>query len=189
MILNYLLFWQPKVDYLQVVLSTPLGRRLLIVFNYLIWTFLFYVSYLLVKSNTNIFWQLLFATLLGEVVERFVKSKVYWKRPMFVRHNSTPPGLVSNWYKTGSFPSGHTIKSVYFLLFVIQYQVISPTVFILVTAPLLIFRVIVGFHFPVDLIGGGIIGILLWLFTSWIEAPDIANQLVKTIFNFFFFIK
>jgi len=73
-----------------------------------------------------------------------------------------PAGLVESWYETGSFPSGHTIKATYFFLFTLQYAVISPTIFLAVVIPLLTFRILVGFHYPVDMFGGAFIGFLLW---------------------------
>ncbi|MBP9817132.1 phosphatase PAP2 family protein [Candidatus Shapirobacteria bacterium] len=187
--LKKVFFWQPKTDFLRLLNLSSLGKKILIVLNYSIWFFLFYVSYRLIRFQTNIFWQILFATIAGEIVERLVKSKIYWRRPLFVRHDKLPDGLVKGWYKTGSFPSGHTIKAVYFLLFILQYQSSSPTLFLLVTVPLLLFRVLIGFHYPIDLLGGGLIGIVLWQATHTLVAPAYLNDIIKTIFNFVFFIK
>lgn len=183
-----ILFWQPKTDILRLVLKLKSGKYFLAITNYLIWIFLFYISYVLIRKETNIFWQLFIATVLSEIVERLMKNKIYWKRPLFTRKDKTPPGLVDCWYKTGSFPSGHTIKAVFFFLFLLQYQVFSPTVFLLITIPLLIFRVVIGFHYPIDMIGGAIIGVIIWLATQWIVFPDIFNNFIQPIFNFVFFI-
>ncbi len=184
-----LLFWQPKTDYLHWFEKNLLGKKILIVLNYIIWIFFFFISYLLIKNNINSFWQILFATIVAEMVERFVKSKILWCRPMFERKDKTPYGLVDSWYKTGSFPSGHTIKAVFFFLFILQYHIFSPIIFIFLVIPLLTFRVIVGFHYPIDMIGGIIIGFLVWLLSSWITLPDTINHLTQTLFNFVFFIK
>jgi membrane-associated phospholipid phosphatase len=184
-----LLFWQPKTDYLRWFQKNILGKKILIILNYIIWVFFFYLSYLLIRRNINIFWQILFATVIAEVIERFVKSKVYWRRPMFERKDKTPVGLVDSWYKTGSFPSGHMIKAVFFLLFILQYEVFSPLFFIIFIIPLLAFRIIIGFHYPIDMLGGIIIGFLVWLSSSWIVLPETINHLVQTVFNFIFFIK
>jgi membrane-associated phospholipid phosphatase len=186
---NNVLFWQPKTDYLRWFQENILGKKILIILNYIIWLFFFYLSYLLIKNNTNVFWQILFATIIAEVVERFVKSKVSWCRPMFKRKDKTPTGLVDSWYKTGSFPSGHTIKAVYFLLFILQYGVFSPLIFAIIVVPLLTFRVIVGFHYPIDMLGGIIIGILVWSFSSWIVLPEGITHLIQIVFNLVFFVK
>jgi len=182
-------YWQPKNDYLKIITSTSSGRYLLIVLNYLIWIFLFYISFLLIKSDINNFWRILFATITSEVVERYLKSRVYWTRPMFVRHSSTPTGLVDKWYKTGSFPSGHTIKAVFFLLFVISSGVFPIPVFLAITLPLIFFRVIIGFHYPIDLFGGIAIGIFVYLINSLIIFPSSINNIIQFIFNTVFFIK
>jgi membrane-associated phospholipid phosphatase len=184
-----ILFWQPKRDYLRWFEKTIFGKKTLIVLNYIIWLFFFFVSFLLIKTNTNIFWQILFATIIAEVIERFIKSKVYWCRPLFTRKDKTPIGLIDRWYKTGSFPSGHTIKAIYFFLFIIQYHVFSPVLFLVIVLPLLTFRVIIGFHYPIDMIGGIVVGWLIWLSSKWIILPLFLTQIIKTIFNFVFFIK
>lgn len=183
------LFWQPKKDWLRRIERTPLGRKSLIILNYVIWLFFLYLSYLLIKKDINIFGQLLIATIIAEVFERFLKSKVYWRRPLFNRKDKTPVGLVNNWYETGSFPSGHTVKALYFLLFVIQYQIFSVPIFLSIVIPLLSFRVIVGFHYPIDMIGGAVTGILIWFLSKGIVFPESINQIIKTIFDFVFFIK
>ncbi|MCW1949654.1 MAG: phosphatase PAP2 family protein [Candidatus Shapirobacteria bacterium] len=183
------LFWQPRTDYLRWFEENILGKKILIILNYIIWLFFFYLSYLLIKKDTNIFWQILIATFIAEIIERFVKRKISWCRPMFKRKNKTPTGLIDGWYKTGSFPSGHTIKASYFLLFIHQYQIFSPAIFLLIVIPLLSFRVIVGFHYPIDMVGGLIIGAIVWLLSMWVIAPDLLNQIIKTIFDLVFFIQ
>ncbi len=186
---NSLLFWQPKTKYLHLFLDSAFSHFLLIFLNYIIWAFFFYVSYLLVKSNPNNFWVLFFATFISEIVERLLKSKQLWRRPLFDYITHTPKGLVDGWYKSGSFPSGHTIKTTFFLLFILQQQAIDPIIFLAVTLPLLGFRVLAGFHYPVDMIGGAIIGIIVWLTTFWIIMPQPLNDFIQNLFNFLFFIK
>jgi membrane-associated phospholipid phosphatase len=179
-------FWQPHRDYLKLVTGSTLGRVFIIIFNYFIWLFLFYVSFSLIKFNINIFWQILFATILAEIVEKVLKSKVYWKRPMFTRHDRTPPGLVDKWYQTGSFPSGHTIKAVFFLLFCLQYHIINPIAFVSIVTPLLFFRILIGFHYPIDMLGGVILGLIVWVANCWYTFPTLINQLLKLVFDTIF---
>jgi len=182
------LFWQPKHDYLPWFESNSLRKKILIILNYVIWLFFFYVSFLLIKSDANIFGQILVATIVAEIIERYLKRKINWCRPLFKRKNQTPFGLVDCWYKTGSFPSGHTIKAVYFLLFILQYQVFSPAIFLSVVIPLLIFRVVIGFHYPVDILGGIVVGVFIWFLTQGIVFPTSFNQFIQSVFNFVFFI-
>jgi len=159
---NSLLFWQPQFDLIKIINKFKYSTALMIFLNYFIWVFFVFISFLLVFKDINIFWQLFIATFFGEIIEKYGKSHALWKRPFFKRHSHVPTGLVESWYETGSFPSGHTLKATYFFLFAMQYQVISPIIFLLIVIPLLTFRVVVGFHYPVDMIGGTLIGFVLW---------------------------
>ena len=164
---NNLLFWQPRFDFLRYLEKTPLGELSVIILNYSIWFFLFLVAYFLIKDQTNVFWQLLAATITGEIIEKIGKSHRLWRRPLFQRHDATPVGIVDRWYKTGSFPSGHTIKAVFFFLFVLQYHFAASPIFLAVAVPLLLFRILIGFHYPIDMIGGLIFGFLIWFFVDY----------------------
>jgi membrane-associated phospholipid phosphatase len=188
MIQKSLLFWQPKTDYLNLLKTTKLSQSLTVFLNYLIWIFLFLISYLLIKNQTNLFWQLLIATIAAEIIEKIGKNKCLWKRPMTIRHDTVPPGLVQKWYQTGSFPSGHTIKATYFFLFLLQNYVFSPIIFLIITVPLLFFRVLVGFHYPIDMIGGVVIGFVIWFFVHNLIFPEFLINLTRLIFNFVFLI-
>ena len=187
--LKPIFFWQPQKDWLRWFEQSSTRKKILIFLNYIIWFFFFYISYLLIKRDANIFWQILIATIIAEFVERFLKSKIYWRRPLFKKKDVLPPGLVKKWYKTGSFPSGHTIKTLYFLLFIIQYQVFSVPLFLSIVSPLLFFRVIVGFHYPIDIFGGAITGVLVWLISKPIVFPIFLTKIIQSIFNFVFFVK
>jgi len=188
MIQKSLLFWQPKTDYLELLKSTKLSRYFTVFLNYLIWGFLFLISFLLIKNKTNLFWQILVATIIAEIIEKIGKKKCLWKRPMTIRHDTVPPGLVQKWYQTGSFPSGHTIKAAYFFLFLLEHCVFNPIIFLCVTLPLLFFRVLVGFHYPIDMLGGAVIGIIIWLFVHNLIFPEFLINLTRLIFNIVFFI-
>lgn len=166
MIIKSILFWQPQFDLIKIINKFKYSTALMIFLNYFIWLFFVYISFLLVFKDINIFWQLFIATFLGEIIEKYGKSHALWKRPFFSHHRHVPTGLVESWYETGSFPSGHTLKATYFFLFVLQYGVISPVIFLIIVIPLLIFRVLVGFHYPLDMLGGGLIGLLLWFFVN-----------------------
>lgn len=183
-----LFFWQPQTDYLRLLSSTKFGRLLLIILNYTIWLFFFYLSYLLIKTNFIIFWQLLLATIFAEFIERIIKKKILWRRPMFLRHDDTPTGLVDKWYRSGAFPSGHTIKATFFFLFLIQYPVFSIPLFLLICFSLLFFRVLVGFHYPIDILGGALIGIVIWFFCHLINLNTFLNFYFQNIFNTIFLI-
>lgn len=183
--LKNLLFWQSNFDYLGFLQKYYIGRLLFVPLNYIIWIFFAYLSFLLVRYQSNIFAQLFFATLLSELIEKLLKSKQFWSRPMFIRHHSTPKGLVDKWYKTGSFPSGHTTKATFFYLLVVQYSIFSPYVFLAIVIPLIIFRILVGFHYPIDILGGLLIGGIIWLMVKDLAFPQVFNELVASFFNVF----
>ena len=185
---NGIWFWQPTTDYLKIATQSVLGRRLVIIANYLIWLFLFFISYRLIRFSANLFWQILVATIIAEIIERTIKSRVSWKRPLFERKDLLPGGLVKSWYQSGSFPSGHTSKAVFFFLMALQYSIINPFVFIVVTVPLLLFRVLVGFHYPIDMIGGVFVGLFSWLIVHQITFPPFLVESIHQIFNIVFFI-
>jgi len=162
-LLKDFLFWQPKN-----CLISKLNKNLIVVLNYIIWPFLGYISLLLILKDPHVFWQLLVATILGEIIEKIGKKHphINWKRPFIDKKHTVPQGLIYSWYEHGSFPSGHSIKVVYFLLFIIQYQVFNPVIYCLIVIPFLLFRVFIGFHYPIDMFGGATIGLLLWRLTS-----------------------
>ncbi|MBU3935106.1 phosphatase PAP2 family protein [Patescibacteria group bacterium] len=180
-----ILFWQSRTNYLKI-LSAPFNGNLLLFLNYAIWFFLFFIAFLLVKKDGNIFWQLLLITSSAEVVERFLKRYNFWQRPLYQKTKKTPRGLVESWYNTGSFPSGHTTKLTYFFLFALQYHIINPFLYLAVSLPLIFFRVLVGFHYPVDILAGLVIGSSLWFLFHGIIFPAPAVSLVNSLFNFIF---
>lgn len=187
--LKKILFWQPKIDFLAFFEHGFWRETTLVFLNYFIWFFFFFISFKLICFDINFFGRLFIATLFAEIIERFLKRKRIWLRPMFSRHQITPKGLVNNWYYSGSFPSGHTMKATFFLLFIIFTGVLHLPIFLSIVIPLLTFRVLVGFHYPIDIIGGLIFGVILWFLTRNLIFPVDFNNFIQTIFNFVFFIK
>lgn len=170
------LFWQPSVGLLKYFENSPFSY-LLIILNYIIWPFLFYISILLIKVDINNLLHLFIATFFGEIIEKYGKNYLHfkWQRPFYNQETKVPKGLVNRYYQAGSFPSGHTIKTTYFFLFLILFPVFNPTLFLLITVPLLIFRVSIGFHYPIDIIGGFFIGMILFFISRFIFfSPQLA---------------
>ncbi len=181
-----LLFWQPKTDFFKKLSCSPSGCNLLLLSNYLIWFFFLFVSYLLVFPHPFLFWQIFASMLVSELIEKYLKIKCLWLRPFKTSNNQVPDGFIKTWYHKGSFPSGHTIKAVIFFLFILQYQVINPLIFILFTLPLLLFRVIVGLHYPADVLGGAVIGYLIFLAVKLISIPQFLITPISTLIKFIF---
>lgn len=181
-------FWQPKKDYLRWLLSFPSGHNLILFLNYSLWPFLFFICWIHIYNNANIFWQILTSIIITEVIERVAKHSFFWKRPLYVRRDQLPSGLVKKWYVGGAFPSGHMVRASYFFFLVLQYGIFSPILFLIYILPLMVFRILVGFHYPIDMLGGLFIGFLAWFFTSNIFFPTFFNFLIRSIFDIVFFV-
>jgi membrane-associated phospholipid phosphatase len=183
-----IMFYQPQADLLSRLEQLPLGKPIILFLNYSIWIFLFFVSIILIRHDPTYFWVLFFCTLASELVERLFKQLHFWPRPLFKKRKSLPIGLVSSWYHTGSFPSGHTYKVTYFFLLVFFSGVMSPAIFLAISIPLILFRVAVGFHYPIDVLGGAILGTITWLLFHSLTLPtqilDITNLLFNTVFYY-----
>ncbi len=189
-LLKKIFFWQPKKDLFKYVSQTKYGNQFLILINYIIWVFFFFISYLLIKQDTNIFWQLFFATIISEIVEKVLKTKSLWKRPLHLNNNVLPNGLLKSWYKKGSFPSGHAIKAVFFFILILHTGIlISPFWFLIIALPLILARIILGLHYPIDVLGGIIIGLIIGVLIKQIQFPLFMINFIKPIFDFIFLIK
>lgn len=186
-LIKKIFFWQPKTDLYQRISQAKYGNKFLIILNYIIWVFLFYVSYLLIRQDKNIFWQLFLATIISELIEKFLKTKSFWQRPLHTNHNVLPNGLLKSWYKKGSFPSGHAIKAIFFLIFILHTSIlISPILFLIIVTPLVLARIYLGLHYPIDVFGGIIIGLIIGYLVMQIQFPDFMINFITPIFNFIF---
>lgn len=187
---NKLLFWQPSVDWFKKISQKKNGNFFLVFFNYCLWIFLFYVSYCLIKPDKNLFWQLFLATILSEIFEKLLKKQVFWPRPLHLRENCIPNGMIKSCYKHGSFPSGHSIKIAFFFILLVQNPGVFPLLpYSIVTFFLAFSRVVLGLHYPIDLLGGFIIGGILGIFIGQINFPLVLIEFIQPIFNLIFFIK
>jgi len=102
------------------------------------------------------FWSLL---LISEVIEMFIKHFVFWERPFYTLGTVPPDWIMS--YSRGSFPSGHAIRSV--ILFFYLNKINKRLFWVLMPAAVLtnLGRILFGLHYPIDIIGGIIIGLCL----------------------------
>jgi undecaprenyl-diphosphatase len=130
--------------------------------------------------------RLLAANVISMVIIGLLKLKINRKRPCFALENvivRTP----KRYYKGPSFPSGHTqgfLSNMLLMIYVglIYFEFIQVLPFIIISMVLSIFmalsRIHVGVHYPSDVIGGLISGIILFFMTLYLAYP-----LVKPLFD------
>lgn len=150
-----LLFWQP-------VGFSPQGflvNLLSFIFEWIILASIIFLSgYLFFTNNLSqlvLFWKIL---LISEVVHQVGKF-FSWPRPFYKSGVGVPGRFVA--YSKGSFPSGHGLRAVIILYFLFLE---SGLLFWIFTPPLVlsvISRVVFSLHYPIDIIGGAMLGYLL----------------------------
>lgn len=153
-----LLFWQPAI-------YPNIAYVAWVIFNYLPFVLLAIGFVLLFRSSRRVSFVFLLLLVTAQVIELILKSIPLWRRP-FVQQGITniPPIFVSNYYSSGSFPSGHASKLTILALFLYIYlrpnrlQKIGIGLFFL---PFVLGRVILGLHYPIDIFGGLALGLVL----------------------------
>lgn len=114
---------------------------------------------------TKVFYILLLALLVNEIIASVIKIVFPKKRP----DGQTYSGLLEK-IDAGSFPSLHAsrITLVYLTLFSNSDNIVIQVVFILVIVLVLFSRILLKKHFWIDVLGGLVIGGLIWLAISYI---------------------
>lgn len=118
------------------------------------------------KKWQRIFWAFLSAILAGFGVVELIRF--FWSRPRpFVENNVN---LLIEAADKPSFPSGHAAFFFALSFVVYQYNKKAGLFFFLASCLIAISRVFVGIHWPTDIIGGAIIGIIVgWLITKFFK--------------------
>lgn len=96
--------------------------------------------------------------LTGTLLYKWLKGKTLRPRPYEVRQEITLAGLPLDKF---SFPSGHTLHAVIFTMVALHYFPQLAFILLPFTVLVALSRVVLGLHYPSDVIAGAIIGALL----------------------------
>lgn len=97
---------------------------------------------------------------LGLSLYKLLKVRLVRQRP-FVTHGAIRRGTVPlDWY---SFPSGHTLHAVAFCAVAVAYFAVLAWFLVPFALAVALSRVVLGLHYPSDVLAGGAIGALLAL--------------------------
>lgn len=102
--------------------------------------------------------QMAIAGLLGLLVYKWIKLITERARPFMVSSNISLGTAPLDQY---SFPSGHTLHAVSFSLIVVHYYPVLAWLLIPLTFLIALSRVLLGLHYPTDVLAGATIGTLL----------------------------
>jgi undecaprenyl-diphosphatase len=96
--------------------------------------------------------------LTGTLLYKWLKGKTLRPRPYEVRQEITLAGSPLDKF---SFPSGHTLHAVIFSMVALHYFPQLAFVLMSFTVLVALSRVVLGLHYPSDVIAGALIGAIL----------------------------
>ena len=98
------------------------------------------------------------AGLTGTQLYKWLKRKTHRPRPAQVQQDVWVTGKPLDYF---SFPSGHTLHAVVFSVIALSYYPQLAFILMLFTIMVAMSRVVLGLHYPSDVLAGGAIGYLL----------------------------
>jgi undecaprenyl-diphosphatase len=123
--------------------------------------FLIFIVFLFLLKNFKKYWRPVVKTVSAGVLARLGFTEIirfFYKRPRPFVENKV--NLLFNYSSSSSFPSGHA--AFYFAVSIIIYSYNKKAGYLFFIASFLISlsRVFVGIHWPSDILGGAIVGII-----------------------------
>ncbi len=96
--------------------------------------------------------------LTGTLIYKWLKRKTHRPRPSQVHQDVWVVGKPLDYF---SFPSGHTLHAVVFSLIALSYYPVLAFILIPFTIMVAMSRVILGLHYPSDVLAGATIGYVI----------------------------
>ncbi|MDO9366761.1 MAG: phosphatase PAP2 family protein [Methylotenera sp.] len=118
------------------------------------------VGILLIKSSEGLqpVLHMLAAGLTGTLLYKWLKGKTLRPRPFEVRQDICLTGTPLDKF---SFPSGHTLHAVVFSVVALNYYPQLSIILVPFTIMVALSRVVLGLHYPSDVLAGALIGALI----------------------------
>jgi undecaprenyl-diphosphatase len=145
--LNRICHWEIIRKFFSII--SRLGNG---VFWYILMSAMLVLDY---PNGITPFQHMALAAILGVIIYKILKQNMVRQRPYLkwddIKHGTAPLDLYS-------FPSGHTLHAVLFTYIAIAYYPLLAWTLIPFTILIGLSRVILGLHYPTDVIIGAIIG-------------------------------
>src|SRR4030042_1195681 len=127
--------------------------------------FLVAILILFLLKDTKKYWPMTAMALAAAVISRFIITEIirfFWERSRPFVDNTV--NLILGHDATNSFPSGHAAFFFAISTVVYSYNKKAGTLFLIASFLISLARVFAGVHWPTDIIGGALVGIL----SGWI---------------------
>jgi undecaprenyl-diphosphatase len=117
--------------------------------------------------------QVALADFVGQLISYGLKQAIGRERPNVVY--TTPKPLVHPPHE-GSFPSGHATVSFACATMLSLYAPRAAPAFFLLAAAIAWSRVYVGVHYPLDVLGGAVLGVLIAIALRWLLGARLRSR-------------